>query len=125
MLSLALADQHAAWIDLAVNQWTQLASAERLLPRLVKETCGNLVRQLAFEAGGLAKEDFFTQLEQTVHIEEAASLTKRELRHLWRQFALAPQPLRRRMSGFRRWMSFWRSMWTGWSPLPTWRSICI
>ncbi|MEK3876699.1 response regulator transcription factor [Paenibacillus sp. FSL M7-0420] len=90
MLSLALADQHAAWIDLAVNQWTQLAAAERLLPRLVKETCGNLVRQLAFEAGGLAEEDFFTQLEQTVHIEEAASLTKRELRHLWRQFALAP-----------------------------------
>lgn len=90
MLSLALEEGHAAWIDLAVNQWTQQATADRLLPRLVKEACGNFVRQMAFEAGGLAEEDFFTQLEQTVHIQEAARLTKRELRNLWRQHTLAP-----------------------------------
>ncbi|NQX48106.1 response regulator [Paenibacillus tritici] len=90
MLSLALEEGQAAWIDLAVNQWTQQAAAERLLPRLVKEACGNFVRQLAFEAGGLAEEEFFTQLEQTVHIREAAGLTKRELRNLWRQHTLAP-----------------------------------
>jgi two-component system response regulator YesN len=90
MLSLALEDHNAAWIDLAINQWTQQVTSERLLPRLVKEICGNLVRQMAFEAGGLAEEDFFTQLEQTVHIQEAARLTKRELRNLWRQHTLAP-----------------------------------
>lgn len=56
----------------------------------MKEACGNFVRQMAFEAGGLAEEDFFTQLEQTVHIQEAARLTKRELRNLWRQHTLAP-----------------------------------
>ncbi|MFD2876891.1 hypothetical protein ACFTAO_14270 [Paenibacillus rhizoplanae] len=41
MLSLSLEEGQAAWIDLAVNQWTQQAAAERLLPRLVKEACGN------------------------------------------------------------------------------------
>lgn len=90
MLSLALEDRNAAWIDLAVNQWTQQITAERLLPRLVKEIYGHYVRQMAFEAGEPAKEEFFTQLEQTVHIEEAARLTKRELKNLWRQHTLAP-----------------------------------
>ncbi|WP_339316048.1 helix-turn-helix domain-containing protein [Paenibacillus sp. FSL R10-2734] len=90
MLSLALEDHNAAWIDLAINQWTQQVSADKVLPRLVKEACGNFVRQMAFEAGGLAEEDYFTQLEQTVHIQEAARLTKRELRNLWRQHTLAP-----------------------------------
>lgn len=90
MLSLALAEQQAAWIDLAVNQYTQQAAAERLLPRLVKEACGSFVRQMAYEAGGLAGEAFFTQLEQTVALEEAASLTRRELRRLWREHTLAP-----------------------------------
>jgi len=90
MLSLSLAEYNAAWIDLAVNPWIQHVSSEMLLPRLVKETCGHFVRQMAFEADGHAEEDFFIHLEQTVHIDEAARLTKRELRNLWRQHTLAP-----------------------------------
>ncbi|WNS46194.1 helix-turn-helix domain-containing protein [Paenibacillus sp. MMS20-IR301] len=90
MLSLALEDGNAAWIDLAVGQWVQQVSQERLQPRLAKEICGNFVRQLAFEAGGLAEEAFFTRLEQCVHVDEAARLTKRELRNLWRQHTFAP-----------------------------------
>ncbi|MBW4083217.1 response regulator [Paenibacillus sp. S150] len=90
MLSLALEEYNAAWIDLAVNQWIHQVSEDKLLPRLVKEICGHFVRQMAFEAGAQAEEEFFTQLEQTVHIDEAARLTKRELRNLWRQHTLAP-----------------------------------
>lgn len=90
MLSLALEDHNAAWIDLAVNQWTHHVSEQRLLPRLVRELYANFVRQMAFESGGLAEEDYFIQLERTVHVAEAARLTKRELRNLWRQHTLAP-----------------------------------
>lgn len=92
MLSLALEEGNAAWIDMAVNLWTQYAASERLLPRLVKEICGNFVRQMAFESNGVIDSSFFLWLGQAVHIDEAARLTKRELRNLWRQHTLAPVP---------------------------------
>ncbi|SEU26272.1 helix-turn-helix domain-containing protein [Paenibacillus sp. NFR01] len=90
MLSLALEEGNAAWIDMAVNPWIQQVTSERLLPRLVKEICGDFVRQMVFESGGAAESHFFVWLQQAVHIEEAARLTKRELRNLWRQHTLAP-----------------------------------
>ncbi|CQR53573.1 response regulator transcription factor [Paenibacillus riograndensis] len=89
-LSLALEEGNAAWIDMAVNSWIQYVTSERLLPRLVKEMCGDLVRQMVFESGGVAESSFFIWLSQAVHIDEAVRLTKRELRNLWRQHTLAP-----------------------------------
>lgn len=90
MLSLALEEGNAAWIDMAINPWIQQVSAERLLPRVVKEICGDLVRHMVFESKGIAESRFFILLGQAVHVEEAAQLTKRELRNLWRQHTLAP-----------------------------------
>ncbi|ULO05737.1 response regulator [Paenibacillus sp. 19GGS1-52] len=90
MLVLSLEEYNAAWIDLAVNPWIQHVSSEMLLPRLVKEICGNFVRQMAFEVNGYAEDNFFIHLEQTVHIDEVARLTKRELRNLWGQHTIAP-----------------------------------
>lgn len=92
MLSLALEEGNAAWIDMAVNQWFQHISEERLHPRLVKEICGDFVRQMIFESGGAAEDGFFICLGQAVCLDEAARLTKRELRNLWRQHTLAPAP---------------------------------
>jgi two-component system response regulator YesN len=90
MLSLALEEDNAAWIDLVVNQLIQRVSAELLLPRLVKEICIDFVRHMFFEANGQAEDGFFFHLGQAVHIDEVARLTKRELRNLWRQHTLAP-----------------------------------
>jgi len=90
MLSLALEEGNAAWIDMAINPWIQQVAAERLLPRVVKEICGDLVRHMVFESKGIAESRFFILLGQAVHVEEAAQLTKRELRNLWRQHTLAP-----------------------------------
>ncbi|MNO25260.1 Transcriptional activator protein CzcR [compost metagenome] len=82
MLSLALEEGNAAWIDMAVNPWIQHVTSERLLPRLVKEICGDFVRQMMFESNGAADGSFFIWLGQAVHIDEAGRLTKRELRNL-------------------------------------------
>lgn len=92
MLSLALEEGNAAWIDMAMNPWIQHVAAERLLPRLVKDICNDLVRQMVFESNGVAESRFFVLLEQAVHVDEAARLTKRELRNLWRQHTLTPVP---------------------------------
>ncbi|MCM3702807.1 response regulator [Paenibacillus macerans] len=92
MLSLAHEEGSAAWIDMAVNPWIQHVASERLEPRLVKEICGDFVRQMVFESGGVAESSFFSLLGQAVHIDEAVRLTKRELRNLWRQHTLAPAP---------------------------------
>ncbi|WP_379131093.1 response regulator [Paenibacillus sp. sgz500958] len=92
MLSLALEEGNAAWIDMAVNPWIQHVTSERLLPRLVKEICGDFVRQMVFESSGAVESRFFFWLGQAVHIDEVARLTKRELRNLWRQHTLAPAP---------------------------------
>lgn len=92
-LSLALEEGNTAWIDMAVNPWIQYVTSERLLPRLVKEICGDFVRQMVFESGGVAESSFFIWLGQAVHIDEAVRLTKRELRNLWRQHTLAPVPI--------------------------------
>lgn len=92
MLSMALEEGNASWIDLAVNSWTQHIASERLLPRLVKEIYGNFVRQMGFESSGVTESGFFACLEQAIHLDEVARLTKRELRNLWRQHTLAPVP---------------------------------
>ncbi|GLX66676.1 response regulator transcription factor [Paenibacillus glycanilyticus] len=90
MLSQALEEGNAAWIDMAVNQWIQQAGTEQLQPRLTKEVCGDFVRQMSLESSGVAENNFLNWLGQAVHINEAAALTKRELRNLWRQHTHAP-----------------------------------
>lgn len=92
VLSLALEEGNAAWIDMAINPWIQYVTSERLLPRLVKDICGDFVRQMVFESNGVTESRFFFCLGQAVHIDEAVRLTKRELRNLWRQHTLAPAP---------------------------------
>lgn len=90
MLTLALEEENAAWIDLAVGKLQQHAGDERWSPRLLKEACADCVRSMASETNSAAEEAFFHHLSRALHVEEAAQLTKRELRKLWRRQSLTP-----------------------------------
>lgn len=90
MLSLALEEDNAAWIDLAVSKLLQLAETEHWAPRLLKEAYAECVRKMASETHGTAEEAFFVHLSRSLRAEEAAHLTKRELWNLWRHQALTP-----------------------------------
>ncbi|MBY9080777.1 helix-turn-helix domain-containing protein [Paenibacillus sp. HN-1] len=90
MLALALEEENAAWIDLAVGKLQQHAEDERWSPRLLKEAWADCVRRMASETNGAAEEAFFHHVSRSLHAEEAAQLTKRELLKLWRRQALTP-----------------------------------
>ncbi|WP_080832276.1 response regulator transcription factor [Cohnella massiliensis] len=90
LLSLALEENDGSWIDLAVSAMSQRVAADRLPPRLVKEACADLVRQLAYETNGQVGEGFYTHLGLAVRAAEAVQLTRRELRGLFVRHSLAP-----------------------------------
>ncbi|MCL6458898.1 MAG: response regulator [Gorillibacterium sp.] len=87
MLILALEENNAAWIDMAINNLMQHAASEQHFPKIVLETCADFVRHLAYESGVPAEAEFYIHIQKTVRMSEASTLTKRQLKRLLLQSA--------------------------------------
>jgi two-component system response regulator YesN len=91
LLSLGFSEGNMSLFDLAVNTLIQQAAAEQLFPRSVKERLADLVRQSAYETNAEVENGFYVLLGHAFTADEAARLTKRELRNLLgQQFNRAP-----------------------------------
>ncbi|WP_337102261.1 response regulator transcription factor [Paenibacillus sp. YIM B09110] len=82
LLSLGFSEGNKSLFDLAVNGLIQQAAAEQLSPRSVKERLADLVRKTAYETNAEVEEGFYVLLSHAFAADEAARLTKRELRNI-------------------------------------------
>lgn len=82
MLLLSRDENNTSWMDMSINRVLYYSEEMKLKPSLFTAALSRMANHAAYQWGVTLPEDFHAYLQRAVRAEEAAKLTKRQLKQL-------------------------------------------